>query len=96
LMLVYQYAGRLGQLAGLAEYTLGLATESGYHTARGWAQYLLGLVHYERNNLERAVHHFSQAADRRHNVHALMHFNSLLCLALSHQAKGDREEANRF
>jgi LuxR family maltose regulon positive regulatory protein len=96
LMLVYQYAGRLGQLAGLAEYTLRLATESGYHTARGWAQYLLGLVHYERNNLDRAVHHFSQAADRRHNVHALMHFNSLLCLALSHQAKGDAAEANRF
>jgi LuxR family maltose regulon positive regulatory protein len=96
LMLVHQYSGRLSQLAQLAEYTLQLAVEIGYHTARGWAQYFLGVVHYERNNLDRAIHHFAQSADLRHNVHALMHFNGLLCLALSHQAQGNPEQADRL
>jgi LuxR family maltose regulon positive regulatory protein len=54
-----------------------------------WARYGLGLVAYERNELDVARRHFQAVLERRHQAHYMASRDSSVLLALTEQASGN-------
>jgi len=60
-----------------------------------WASYLQGIIHYQWNKLEAAVHHFSRAVDNRFALDVYSDIDSYAGLILSYQAMQQPEKANQ-
>lgn len=58
-----------------------------------WAHYLLGIVHYEQNDLAAATHHWQQVETMRYRTNPGVYHESMLGLALVAQANGAPAEA---
>jgi LuxR family maltose regulon positive regulatory protein len=61
----------------------------------GWAQYALGLVHYQRNDLAQASQHLAQVIELRDRAHSETLAQAHFGLALTYQAMGRADEAGR-
>lgn len=62
----------------------------------GNTQYFLGIVAYERNDLERAGLYFERVKEMRYRMSTRTYHDSLLGLALVHRAKGNFDEAKNY
>jgi LuxR family transcriptional regulator, maltose regulon positive regulatory protein len=103
LAILHLHAGNLMDVADLA--TQAVATIDGpYADAAwqglgfvelwyGWAHYLLGIVRYEQNDLDRAAHHWQRVEAMRYRASPGVFSSSLLGLALVAQANGVVSEA---
>jgi LuxR family maltose regulon positive regulatory protein len=58
------------------------------------SEWALGRINYEWNQLETANQHFSLAFELRYGAHYMMTSDSMVALALTHQAQGEPNEAN--
>ena len=69
-------------------------TESrGLFHSLGWARYGLGLVHYLRNDLQKAEEEFKQLVEQRYRTQSLAVIHGYYCLALTYQATGNSDLA---
>lgn len=81
-------------VARVSERLLQLVNENS-HVSLASAHYLLGLVNYEWNKLEAAAHHFTVASELRYLGNVKPGHESLARLALTQQARGLTDAANR-
>ena len=71
---------------------MGTDTQNQYITA--WGEYLLGYIHYQRNELKTAVCHFSQAIEWRFFMDLNSPIDNYAGLALAYQAMQHPGKAN--
>ena len=93
---VYTLAGKLMQAEQTARLLLQQATQSELGILWGWAHYLLGVVHYEWNQLDIAGQHFEEIYARRNSVHTLTLRESMTGSALVHLGAGQSEKAGKI
>ncbi len=85
---VYLAAGKLPQLEHTARHLLQLAQKADLVLSQHFAHWLLGVVHYERNNLDAAIYHFSAVIANQHRAHLWVVLDAMRGLALTYQAQG--------
>ena len=68
--LVFLAAGKLHQVEHIARSVMQLAQKAELAMSHAWAHWLLGLVHYEWNNLDAAVSHLSVVVDNKYLAHS--------------------------
>ena len=78
-----EQAGRFGQAM------LDVTTSAGMPITSGHAHYVLGLVHYSRNELDAAGQHFRELIARRFAIHAQTARNGMIGLTRVHVARAD-------
>ncbi len=86
--LVYLAAGKLQQVGHTARHLLRLAQEADLALSQYWAHSLLGVVHYEWNDLYKAAYHFSIVVANQHRAHFWAVLRAINGLALAYQAQG--------
>ena len=86
--IVYLAAGKLHQVEHTARHLLRLAQQADLSVSQQFAHWLLGVVHYEWNQLDAAVYHFSVVIANQYQAHFLAVQDALCGLALTYQAKG--------
>ncbi|MEA3336391.1 MAG: LuxR C-terminal-related transcriptional regulator [Chloroflexota bacterium] len=72
---------------------LKLALEAGQKVSIGWANFGLGWVHYQHNDLSTAETYFNDVIRMRYDVHGRCAVDSFTGLALTLRAKGRHEAA---
>ena len=90
---VYLAAGKLHQVEHTARHLLHLAQKADLVLSQYYAHWLLGVVYYEWNDLDRAVYHFSAVIANQHQAHFWMVQDAMHGLALAYQAQGMSAQA---
>ncbi|HEY6408574.1 MAG TPA: hypothetical protein VIY29_14000, partial [Ktedonobacteraceae bacterium] len=85
---VYLAAGKLPQVEHTARHLLQIAQQADLVLSQHYAHWLLGVVYYERNNLDAAVYHFSAVIANQHLAHFWAVQEAMCGLALAYQAQG--------
>ena len=85
---VYLMAGKLRQVEPPARYLLRIAQEANLALSQYWAHWLLGYVHYEWNDLDEAVYHFSVVVANQHRSHFWPLQLAMCGLVLAYHAQG--------
>ncbi|MFN8483971.1 MAG: LuxR C-terminal-related transcriptional regulator [Anaerolineae bacterium] len=91
---IYRVAGPVYELEHAISLYWKISQEHELVLSGLWARYLLGSLHYERNELEQAVEYFEGVVAERYLAHVLCARDALLELALAYQALGRTREAN--
>ena len=81
-------AGKLHQVEHTARHLLHVAQKAELTLSQYYAHWLLGVVYYEWNDLERAVYHFSAVIANQHQAHFWMVRDAMHGLALAYEAQG--------
>ena len=95
LTVIYNAAGKLNQMEYAARRYLKGAQRHNLLVSQGWANYELGQVNYEWNNLEAAAQYFLAVTRRRYSVNQYALHQSMMGLALTYQAQGLPDEARQ-
>ncbi len=90
---VYMAAGKLHQVEHTARHLLQIAQEGDLVLSQHFAHWLLGVVYYERNDLDMAVYHFSVVIANQHQAHFWVVQDAMHGLALTYQAQGMSSQA---
>jgi LuxR family maltose regulon positive regulatory protein len=90
---VYLAAGKLHQVEHTARHLLHIAKKADLVLSQYYAHWLLGVVYYEWNDLDRAVYHFSAVIANQHQAHFWMVRDAMHGLALAYQAQGMSTQA---
>ncbi len=85
---MYLALGKLPQVEHTAHHLLHIAREAGLMISQNYAHWLLGLTHYEQNQLDGAAYHFSAVIADQHQAHFWVVQDALCGLALTYQAQG--------
>jgi LuxR family maltose regulon positive regulatory protein len=89
----YLAMGKLPQVEHTARHLLLIAREADLVISKNYAHWLLGLVHYEQNQLDKAAYHFSAVIANQHQAHFWVAQDALCGLALIYQAQGLGKQA---
>jgi LuxR family maltose regulon positive regulatory protein len=92
LAVIYLREGNLSEVARIAEYMLQLAVDFDLAETQGWARLMLGIVAFERNELDLSVAYLSAIRGQRRAETGLCLYESMLWLALAYRAKGMENE----
>jgi LuxR family maltose regulon positive regulatory protein len=90
---VEMLAGNLSGAEQAALQLLDLSEARRLYDSLGWARYTLGFVHYQRNDLAQAKHHFEQLVEMRYLANAGAAAQGHYGLALTYQALGKPDQA---
>ena len=93
---IYLNTGRLEQARQIAQLLLQGATYSGLIILKNYADYFLGVVRYQRNELEAAAQYFSRIVDNLYASVITVFREAVAGLALIYQVKGESLEAWRI
>jgi ATP/maltotriose-dependent transcriptional regulator MalT len=85
---MYLAMGKLLQVEHTARHLLRIAREAELMISQNFAHWLLGLAHYEQNQLDEAAYHFSAVIADQHQAHFWVVQDALCGLALTYQAQG--------
>ncbi|HXZ03643.1 MAG TPA: LuxR C-terminal-related transcriptional regulator, partial [Ktedonobacteraceae bacterium] len=85
---MYLAMGKIPQVEHTARHLLHIAREAELVISQNYAHWLLGLAHYEQNQLDEAAYHFSAVIVNQHQAHFWVVQDSLCGLALTYQAQG--------
>ncbi len=85
---MYLAMGKLFQVEHTAHHLLRIAREAELVISQNYAHWLLGLAHYEQNQLDEASYHFSAVIADQHQAHFWVIQDALCGLALTYQAQG--------
>jgi LuxR family maltose regulon positive regulatory protein len=85
---MYLAMGKLPHVEHTARHLLHIAREGELVISQNYAHWLLGLAHYEQNQLDEATYHFSALIADQHQAHFWVVQDALCGLALTHQAQG--------
>jgi len=86
LLFIHLLSGELVKADEKARMMKDITTKTGNLFVEAWSSYVLGIIHYQWNNLETAVHHFSRAVENRFVLDAYADIDSYAGLILSYQA----------
>ncbi len=86
-------AGELEPTRRVARVLLDGATHTGVAIMLSWAHWFLGLVCFERNELEAAALHFQQIVDNRYVSQLTAYRDAVAGLALIHLIRGEALQA---
>jgi LuxR family transcriptional regulator, maltose regulon positive regulatory protein len=86
--LVYLAAGKLLQAEQTAHHLQQIAREGDLTLSHNYAHWLLGVVHYEWNVLDKAIYHFTVVNSNSHLVNFWAVQDAMCGLALAYQAQG--------
>jgi ATP/maltotriose-dependent transcriptional regulator MalT len=86
-------AGKLHQVEHTARHLLHIAQKADLELSHYHAHWLLGVVYYEWNDLERAAYHFSAVVANQHQAHFWMVQDAMHGLALAYEAQGMNAQA---
>jgi LuxR family maltose regulon positive regulatory protein len=92
-MAVEILGGNLSGAEQAALQLLDLSEARRLYDSLGWARYTLGFVHYQRNDLAQAKHHFEQLVEMRYLANAGAAAQGFYGLALTYQALGKPNQA---
>lgn len=95
LTFVHYLSGELPLMHQMAQELLQVAMQADLAMTMGWAHYMLGIVHYEWDELEDAARHFTALVDLRYRTHVLGAHYGWLGLAWTRQAQGDLDQAHQ-
>jgi len=84
---VYLAEGKLHQVEHTARHLLQIAQENNLVLSQQFAHWLLGVVYYERNDLDMATYHFSAVIANQHQAHFWAVQDAMYGLALTYQAQ---------
>ena len=90
---VYLAASKLHQVEHTARHLLHIAQKADLVLSNYYAHWLLGMVYYEWNDLDRAVYHFSAVIANQHQAHFWMVQDAMHGLALAYEAQGMSTQA---
>lgn len=90
---VYWQSGQLEQTRQLAQLLAQGAVSSGNMFIKGMADWFLGKVCYQQNELEEALRHFISIFDNPYVVQISVYRDAVAGLALIHQSQGESAEA---
>jgi LuxR family maltose regulon positive regulatory protein len=93
LCFIYLNTGQLEQAKQIAQLLVQGSKLESMVIQKSWGDWFLGLVHYQRNELEAAAQHFSQIAENRYTAQTTTYRDAVAGLALIHQIKGESSEA---
>ena len=93
LCFIYLQTGQLEQSRQITQLLLQSASRSGMALMKYWADWFLGLVSYQRNELEAAAQHFSGIFENRYIAQISPYRDAVAGLTLSHQIQGESTEA---
>jgi len=85
---VFLAMGKLPQAEHTARHLLHVSREADLVISQNYAHWLLGLVHYEQNQLDEAAYHFSAVIADQYQAHFWVVRDALCGLALTYQAQG--------
>ncbi len=91
--LVHWVDGDLGSLEQVASNLLKLGEQLDLRESREWAGYFLGVVHYQRGELEAAREHLATAVEKRFLARTVVFLHGTTVLALCRLAQGRGDEA---
>jgi LuxR family maltose regulon positive regulatory protein len=92
----YVNSGRLEQAKRLARVMFQAASQGRVVIQKNWADWFLGVVHYQQNNLEAAAQHFSQIIKNRYTAQITTYRDAVAGLVLIYQVQGDSAEARQM
>ncbi|TAH50142.1 MAG: hypothetical protein EYC68_14930 [Chloroflexota bacterium] len=84
----------LPRLQQFAQTLLWNATQQKLSNSIAWAHYMLGVLHYEWNELDAATQHFASAVQMRYAINTRVMHEVMTGLTLSYQARGEHDNAN--
>ena len=90
---IYLNTGQLEQARQIAQVMRQAATRSGMSVMKNWADWFLGVVCYQRNELEAAAQYFTQIFENRYTAQISVYRDAVAGLALIHQIKGESAKA---
>ncbi len=90
---IYLNSGQLDQVRRIARVLLQAATRSRIAIMRNWGDWFLGVVCYQRNELEVAAQHFTQIVENRYTAQIAAYRDAVAGLALIHQIRGESSKA---
>ena len=93
LCFLHYRAGDLVRMFQTLDRYLVFAAQANQANATVGASWLSGLLHYEWNDLDAAMVHFTNAFELRHRSQFMAAFNSQLGLAQIYQIRGDLDQA---
>ncbi len=96
LSILHWMAGDLGGVADVARRLLKLGEELGSRDTREWASYYLGIVQYQRGDLEAAAEHLTVATGRPFRTFTVLRFHATAALAFCRRAQGREDEAREL
>ena len=85
---VYLAMGKFPLVEHTARYLLHIAREAELGISQNYAHWLLGLAHYEQNQLDEAAYHFSAVIADQYRAHFWVVRDALCGLTLTYQAQG--------
>jgi ATP/maltotriose-dependent transcriptional regulator MalT len=89
----YLNTGHLDQSMRIAQVLHQGATHSRQAIMENWGDWFLGMVCYQRNELEAASQHFSQIVKNQYIAQITTYRDAVAGLAMIHQNKGESNEA---
>jgi LuxR family maltose regulon positive regulatory protein len=95
LMRLEAFLGNLQESQQAAADLLRLASEQGFWSHVSWANYQLGAIAYELNDLDAAVEHFTAVVADPHNAHTTPLREGTFGLALTQRARGFEAQAQQ-
>ena len=93
LCFIYLNTGQLEQARQIAQVLLQGATHSRIAIMKNWGDWFLGVVHYQRNELQAAAQYFTQIVENRYTAQISTYRDAVAGLALIHQIQGESAEA---
>ncbi len=96
LIFIHLLSGELTDAAMVAQQAQDLAKKVNNTYVRAWASYLLGLIHFCRNDLQSAVSHFNDAVQNRYILHNGAAIDSMAGLAIAYQAFDRPKDASKI
>ncbi len=96
LAMIYLHSGQLEQTWQIAQLLLDGATRSGIAFMRNLADWYLGWVGFQRNELETGAGYFARLVENRYTAQITSYRDAVAGLALIYQAQGESAEAGRM
>ncbi len=93
LAFIYLNTGQLEQARRIAQVMLQAATQSNVTIKKNWADWFLGMVDYQHNELDAAAQHFTRIVVNPYIAQITTYRDAVAGLALIHQIKGESSEA---
>jgi LuxR family maltose regulon positive regulatory protein len=90
---IYFNSGQIDQARRIARVLLQAATRSRIAIMKNWGDWFLGVVSYQRNELDIAAQHFAQILENRYTAQIAAYRDAVAGLALIHQIQGESDEA---
>jgi LuxR family maltose regulon positive regulatory protein len=93
---IYLNTGQLEQAKQIAQILLKGSTRSRITIMESWGEWFLGLICYQRNELETAAQHFTWIVENHYTAQIATYRDAIAGLAMIHQFKGESTEARRM